>query len=275
MYHRFSSPSPPPTFTHPSATPDLRVETTLHFQWQPRQRQADSAWQTGRLAGDVHVTVLHYRPEQTPRFQPRACQPPSWLNSVPSSPTSFPPTPSLVLHLRSTVAQPSSILASSRFYVRVTGRVGRLWDDLPTLPGWADREEKIRKKRKKHRHRQRHRRPKEKRRRSRERRTVRASGGRRYVSRGRVQTRRRISRYLEDKGCFRRSSKIAKGTLKRCYFPPSLFPFPFPFLLLSFSLSFTLAISAATSFALCTSSSPTRIDSYIRDVFSEVDRRSA
>ena len=48
------------------------------------------------------------------------------------------------------------------------------------------------------------------------------AGGRRYVSRGRVQTRRRISRYLEDKGCFRRSSKIAKGTLKRCYFPPSL-----------------------------------------------------
>lgn len=36
------------------------------------------------------------------------------------------------------------------------------------------------------------------------------------VSRGGVQTRGRISRYLEDKGCFRRSSKIAKGTLKRC-----------------------------------------------------------
>ena len=164
MYHRSSSPSPPPTFTHTNATPDLRVETTLHFQWQPRQRGKQTL--LGRLAGwqgmctSPSYTIVpnkHHVSNPAPANRPPGSTPYRHLQ-----PPFRQPHPT-VLHLRSTVAQPSSILASSRFYVRVTGRVGRLWDDLPTLPGWADREEKIRKKRKKHRHRQRHWRPKEKR----------------------------------------------------------------------------------------------------------------
>lgn len=85
------------------------------------------------------------------------------------------------------------------------------------------------------------------------------------VSRGGVQTRGRISRYLEDKGCFRRSSKIAKGTLKRCSLLLTLCLCVYVYIYLS------LAISAATSrlpSAHPLLSPPTRIDSYVRDVFS-------
>lgn len=94
---------------------------------------------------------------------------------------------------------------------------------------------------------------------------TRGGGGGRYVSRGGVQTRGRISRYLEDKGCFRRSSKIAKGTLKRCSLLLTLC------LYIYVSLSLSLAISATTSrlpSAHPLLSPPTRIDSYVRDVFS-------
>lgn len=68
------------------------------------------------------------------------------------------------------------------------------------------------------------------------------------VSRGGVQTRGRISRYLEDKGCFRRSSKIAKGTLKRCSLLLTLC------LCVYIYISFSRHLRSHLSLALCTSS---------------------